>query len=79
MCVCETLGGHRAGNLSQGDDILPKQCIHQEQSPVLVWDETGLERFRGIKEERKERLSVFQGRRELPHPGGAGISVLASP
>ena len=44
-----------------------------------VWDETGLERFRGIKEERKERLSVFQGRRELPYPGGAGISVLASP
>lgn len=46
---------------------------------MYVWDKVGLEHFRGIKEERKECLSVFQGRRELPHPGGAGIPVLASP
>lgn len=73
MCV-----KRREGNLSQGDEILTKQCIHQEQSSVCVWDEIGLEHFRGIEEERKERLSVFQGRRELPHPGGAGISLLVS-
>ena len=42
MCVRNVRWPQRAGNLSQGDEILTKQCIHQEQSPVYVWDEVGL-------------------------------------
>ena len=46
---------------------------------MCVWDETGLEHFRGVREKRKEGVSVLQGRWQLPHPGGAGVSVLAGP
>lgn len=50
--MCETSGGHRGLGTSHREmKFLTKQCIHQEQSPVYVWDEVGLEHFRGIKEE----------------------------